>query len=414
MAIDSFDVDQAVNLYQQNNTSIDFSQWNIDEIINWIININPDKYKKYEERLRENFVKNDINGSHLKHIDKYDLHNWGITDFQDKINILGKIVSLCMDIDGSDEDEEEEEEEEPKIYTLELPREMLTAYILLSLAPKFKSDWKEFGCCGQLGVFLAYVIPFGVQIIVTFALLSEVKLDKLRVDTSPQALMFNLCALSILFIYIFYKVVGLIKSTWTYLTKLKHQFDREKEKRDNRNNNNNDNDDDIIEQFSKSMEELKSIQLKSVDEIGTISIDEDDKRWLVIYAFRLQIVFVLILYFGLMMYAIVRINSRHDIADKLEVAISIFFILEVDDWAYSLFLGQNMILNDSDFDIEMIAQREKHSKQLKRNVTHLWISLFIVIISVTAIVVGSNWLYDLVNADSSNRSSVHPKENKQS
>ena len=73
------------------------------------------------------------------------------------------------------------------------------------------------------------------------------------------------------------------------------------------------------------------------------------------------------------------------------MAISIFFILEVDDWAYQLFIGYNMILRDSDFDIELQAQRQDHDKQLKRNKLHLWISLAVIIFSVFGVIVFSHY-----------------------
>lgn len=401
MKTDSYDIDQAFDIYNQqaqSRSNLDYNEWKMDDIISWIISLD-DKYKQYENSLKDNFIKHGVNGSHLKYIDKHDLHNWGITDFGHKISIWNQLCELVKDVNNGYGEDEEDEEEEPLTYVLELPREMLTAYILLSLTDKFRDDWNEMGFCGRFGIFLAYALPFGVQIIVTMALMSEVKPEKLRISTGPQDLIFNLCALSILFIYIFYKIVGLIKTTWYFLNKLKREFDKKQEEIERQKISHEEFSlsspaDELRKQLTKSMEELKSIQLKDIDEIG---MDQDDRTWIIIYAFRLQIILVLVLYFGLMMYAIVRINSNKHIVDKLEVAISIFFILEVDDWAYILFLGQNMILNDSDFNIEMTAKREGHSKQLKRNTCHLWISLFIVFIGVVGVVLGSNWLYDLLN-----------------
>merc|ERR1712228_206518 len=111
-----------------------------------------------------------------------------------------------------------------------------------------------------------------------------------------------------------------------------------------------------------------------------------DAQWMVFWAFRLQIICILIMYIALMIYALVRINSKFHIIDKLEVAISIFFILELDDWAYSLFIGQNLILSDSDFDIELHLSMVDHEKQIAKNRKALWCSLCLVVFSVTFII----------------------------
>eukprot|EP01084_Bolivina_argentea_P272235 463466_1 len=134
-------------------------------------------------------------------------------------NKLQEIKENKIEDDANPTDIEEVQE----TFVLELPREMLTAYILLCF--KDQDDWDVYGCCGQSGIFIAYLIPFGIQIIVTFALMSQLEPDAFVPYTSKEQILFNLCALSILFIYIFDKTVSLFKSTWTYLNKL--QLDEE-------------------------------------------------------------------------------------------------------------------------------------------------------------------------------------------
>eukprot|EP01084_Bolivina_argentea_P039039 72158_1 len=308
------------------------------------------------------------------------------------------IDEMKQEIEDTEEDPQDTFEE-TKTFVLELPREMLTAYILLCL--KYEDDWKAYGICGQIGVLLAYAIPFGIQIIVTLALMSEVKLDKMRFDTTKSQLTLNICALSILFIYIFDKSIALLKSTWFYLNKL--------QKDKNNNNINSQVDIDsfqtqnmlditpnaIVENVKDMSEDIyeEILDIKIETDIRNIKLKETDKRWVLFFAFKLQIICVFIMHFGLMSYALIQINTHKHLADKLEVAISIFFILEVDDWAYELFIAQNMILSDQDFAIELNLKTKNHNIQFSKNKKALWCSLILIIMSVSAVILGSVYLY---------------------
>lgn len=68
--------------------------------------------------------------------------------------------------------------------------------------------------------------------------------------------------------------------------------------------------------------------------------------------FRILIIGVFVLYFMLTVYSLVQIANTDGLADKLEASLAIFFLLEVDDWAYELFFGQNGLLDDEQFDVE--------------------------------------------------------------
>lgn len=67
---------------------------------------------------------------------------------------------------------------------------------------------------------------------------------------------------------------------------------------------------------------------------------------------RILIIGVFTLYFMLTVYSLVQIAVTDGLADKLEASLAIFFLLEVDDWAYELFFGQNGLLDDAQFDVE--------------------------------------------------------------
>merc|ERR1719295_112867 len=76
---------------------------------------------------------------------------------------------------------------------------------------------------------------------------------------------------------------------------------------------------------------------------------------------KVFLVSTFVLYAGFALYSLVEIaNTDSGITDKLEVAINIFFVLEIDDWACELFVLGPGVLDDDDFDIDItIAESEE-------------------------------------------------------
>lgn len=72
----------------------DWKQWNAMDIVNWIINLDQDRYCKYTERLVESLMREEIDGSCLKDMDKNDLHRLGITAFKDKRDVFEELQVL--------------------------------------------------------------------------------------------------------------------------------------------------------------------------------------------------------------------------------------------------------------------------------------------------------------------------------
>ena len=106
------------------------------------------------------------------------------------------------------------------------------------------------------------------------------------------------------------------------------------------------------------------------------------------YQYRVLIALNLAQYACLLLYAIFEMNQVHSILVKLEVALEIFFMLEVDDWAYSLFFADNDFLDDADFDVHMpfeVGAKDRQKQREKR----LWISLVVVFGAMFAMVVSS-------------------------
>ena len=64
-----------------------------------------------------------------------------------------------------------------------------------------------------------------------------------------------------------------------------------------------------------------------------------------------------------------------DLSEKLDVALKIFFILEVDNWACGLFIIQNGVLEESMFDQTMTLAVEDAEDKFKRDSEYLWKTL---------------------------------------
>eukprot|EP01084_Bolivina_argentea_P272236 463467_1 len=214
--------------------------------------------------------------------------------------------------------------------------------------------------------------------------MSQLEPDAFVPYTSKEQILFNLCALSILFIYIFDKTVSLFKSTWTYLNKL--QLDEE-----NKNNKEKRSYSDLITPMElPKLEKIATTAIDASIDLANMSmkdVGKSGKTCAIFWAFKLQIICVFIMHFALMLYAMISINRTIELAEKLEVAVSIFFVLEVDDWAYELFIAQNMMLRDSDFDIEMIVQiHETKQTRLKQKRRGLWCSLTLIVFCVASVI----------------------------
>ena len=90
---------------------------------------------------------------------------------------------------------------------------------------------------------------------------------------------------------------------------------------------------------------------------------------------------VVFLYVGLTCYSLLSIPSAESLVEKLEVSLSIFFVLEVDDWAYELFIAQANLLDDEEFDVEVIVKKDREGF-VRRQQKHLATTLIVVLLSI--------------------------------
>ena len=71
-----------------------FQNWNSDQIVNWICSLENGRFAKYRDGLRAGFRAEGVNGSHLRHFGKWDLRNWGVQSFDDRVIIEQHIKLL--------------------------------------------------------------------------------------------------------------------------------------------------------------------------------------------------------------------------------------------------------------------------------------------------------------------------------
>ena len=82
--------------------STDYLDWNHEDIINWIMSIENDRFRKYEYVLKQSFSEEELKGPHLVDVDKTDIHRWGIKPFGDKQKLWKSIRELVMKAEEHD------------------------------------------------------------------------------------------------------------------------------------------------------------------------------------------------------------------------------------------------------------------------------------------------------------------------
>ena len=73
-----------------------FMQWTSDEFVDWIGNLEQERYKVYEQNLRQSFLKEGISGEAIPHIEKSEWKEWGVTNYMDRTKIHQHVGNLVM------------------------------------------------------------------------------------------------------------------------------------------------------------------------------------------------------------------------------------------------------------------------------------------------------------------------------
>ena len=71
-----------------------YMEWTLDQFVVWISCLDDEKFKKYEETLREAFERDGIDGSAIVDIEKNDWIPWGIQSFKDRTSLQRHIQHL--------------------------------------------------------------------------------------------------------------------------------------------------------------------------------------------------------------------------------------------------------------------------------------------------------------------------------
>ena len=226
-------------------------------------------------------------------------------------------------------------------FTLELPRDILTAYIVIRL----NGTWKRLTPISKACILFGLIFSFSVQFTVFASFIhSSVMgfIDGFVVSTTGEDLWYNLVAISSLFMYLWKDVMAYYHSVWFYLN--------------------------IEEKQHHSGFHLSARRLtKEAMEKGiTKTFKKDKATELIAFGqFRVFLIAMFVLYIGFALYSLVAIaaSSHEGLADELSVAINIFFVLEIDDWACELFVIGPGVLRDYQFDIDVVVPMDNEEEQ---------------------------------------------------
>eukprot|EP01083_Nonionella_stella_P184385 669220_1 len=103
-------------MHRQNGFVLkNYENWNANDVVNWIIHLNS-KYRKYENILKSNMIKENIRGTHLEMLNRNDLSRLGINDFDDKYHIIQQIQALLIKQNAENEFEEIQKEGASEVF----------------------------------------------------------------------------------------------------------------------------------------------------------------------------------------------------------------------------------------------------------------------------------------------------------
>ena len=314
--------------------------------------------------------------------------------------LLSKIADTAKSVVGV-------EAHKPKLkntrITIELPRDILTAFFLLRLPrdksrgidpkdlPKGQKElpsyWNDFSLYGKMCLWMTVLLPYTIQWFVLCVLVEDLvsTWDQLRERNVEDDFYYNTCAFAILFLYMWKDLASFYFSVYryiTYLQKRKGGITKNLTKAvaaagdmvvAAADNITEDTPNDKIHRVHVPEES------KDVSEAAKV-VAEDVGTVVKFIEFRLGLLSVVFLYLGLTCYSLLNIPLQPSLVEKLEVSLSIFFVLEVDDWAYELFIAQANILDDDEFDVNIIVKKDRKGV-VKKQQKHLAITLIVVIVS---------------------------------
>ena len=181
------------------------------------------------------------------------------------------------------------------------------------------------------------------------------------------SLVYNLLALTVLFIYMLRDLSSLYSSLWKYIRFVEKEMAKGRD-------------------ATSLGNELKKLKFGSALK-GTFNKSKEMLGKELGFTFVKIMAFLIVgLYFILLSYSIVQISGNETIIDKLEVSVSVFILLEIDDWACELFILNNGILDEDDFDVTITNDDGvTESNIIKAQQTRLLCTELVLIIAVLGI-----------------------------
>ena len=80
---------------KQNIDTSKYAIWDSEQIVYWILSLDHDRFKHYEEKLKISLCKEGVIGQDLIEVNENDINRWGITQFKD-IKILKKKIEELL------------------------------------------------------------------------------------------------------------------------------------------------------------------------------------------------------------------------------------------------------------------------------------------------------------------------------
>ena len=71
-----------------------YEEWGAEELVHWIVSIDPEVYSQYEEALRKTFQAEAVGGDCIDAIDANDVKGWGIVNFKHRKRLMQEINRL--------------------------------------------------------------------------------------------------------------------------------------------------------------------------------------------------------------------------------------------------------------------------------------------------------------------------------
>ena len=74
----------------------EYTQWSLDEVVHWMISVDPSMYQKYKDVLVQKMSEEEVNGECLEQVDIKDIKRWGIKNFMHSKKLLKAINDLIQ------------------------------------------------------------------------------------------------------------------------------------------------------------------------------------------------------------------------------------------------------------------------------------------------------------------------------